>query len=114
MCDFTGNQVPEIVKRRPVAVITPNRIHRSGLVTVVPLSTTPPEPVQDWHYRLTGNPIPGEIKEVWAKCDLVTTVRLGRLDRIKVGRDYKTGNISGDQVRAIRVAAAKSFGIEFD
>ena len=114
MCDFNGNQKPEIVKRRPVVVITPNRIYRPGLVTVVPLSTTAPDPITDYHYRLAGNPIPGETKEVWAKCDLVTTVRFERLDRISVGRKYSTGQINGDQVRAIRVSAAKSFGIEFD
>jgi uncharacterized protein YifN (PemK superfamily) len=114
ICDFGGYRVPEIVKARPVAVISPNHMRRPGLVTVVPLSTTAPRPVCDYHHRLTGNPIPGDsATEVWAKCDLVATVSIERLDRIRLGRGrYEVGHVGMEQVRAMRRCAARSFGIE--
>src|ERR1044072_1661132 len=94
-CDFTGYVLPEIVKTRPVVVVLPNHLNPPGLFTIVPLSTTAPVPVCDYHYRLNGNPIPGENKEVWAKCDLVATVAGLRLDRIKMGRGvYRVGYVS--------------------
>ncbi|WP_367003019.1 type II toxin-antitoxin system PemK/MazF family toxin [Escherichia coli] len=43
MCDFRGMVVPEIVKVRPVVVVSRNR-HNNQLVTVVPISTTEPLP----------------------------------------------------------------------
>jgi uncharacterized protein YifN (PemK superfamily) len=49
---------------------------------------------------------------VWAKCDLICSVCVDRLDRIKLSRgQYETGHISMDQVRAIRNAAAISIGV---
>lgn len=48
ICDFNGFSQPEITKRRPVINLTPRR--RVGTVcTVVPLSTTAPDPVQGWN-----------------------------------------------------------------
>lgn len=114
MCNFSGYVAPEIVKVRPVVIVSPAHLVRPGLVSVVPLSTTAPAPVQPYHYRLVGNPIPGSPStEVWAKCDLVATVRLERLDRVKVGRgDYQSVNVSMDQVRAIRRAIILSLGFD--
>lgn len=116
MCDFKGYIFPEIVKVRPVVIITSNYLFRHKLCTVVPLSTTPPEDPQPYHYKLKANPIPGNsAAEVWAKCDLVATVSFERLDRVKVGRrQYHSANIAMEQVKLIRIAAAISIGIEFD
>ena len=112
MCDFAGFKAPEMIKRRPVVIISPNHLNRPGLVSVVPLSTTPPDPVESYHYLLKGSPIPGDKSVVWAKCDMVCTICVDRLDRIKLARgQYKTGNISMDQVRGIRAATAISLGI---
>jgi len=86
MCDFSGYVVPEMVKVRPVVVIARNRKNRQ-LVTVVPLSTTPPDALEDHHHQLAANPLPGRERiTCWAKCDMVATVSLVRLDRYKVGR----------------------------
>jgi len=89
MCNFEGVP-PEMVKLRPAVVIGRNRDNR-GLLTVVPVSTTPPVPTTDYHHELTVNPLlgkPGEqSKRSWAKCDMLATVGLHRLDRIKVGKD---------------------------
>ena len=113
MCDFAGFRAPEIVKVRPIVIVSPNHIRRPGLVTVVPLSTTDPDPVEPYHYHLLGAPVPGSpATNVWAKCDLVCSVCVDRLDRIKIGRGrYETGHISMDQVREIRNAVALSIGI---
>lgn len=115
ICDFDGYIFPEIVKRRPVVVISPNGIVRKDLCTIVPLSTTPPDEIRAYHYLLKGNPIPGSSElVVWAKCDLVATVCYKRLDRIQVGRrNYTNGAVSMEQVREIRRCAAISIGIEF-
>lgn len=106
--------VPEIVKTRPVVIVSPAHLIRPGLVTVVPLSTTPPEPVQPYHYKLLGNPIPGsDAPETWAKCDLFASVSLERLDRVKLGRgDYRVGAVSTEQVKAIRRACLAALGID--
>jgi uncharacterized protein YifN (PemK superfamily) len=113
ICDFAGFKAPEMVKARPVVIVSPNHLVRPGLVTVVPLSTTPPQPIQPYHHRLKGSPIPGNaVDEVWAKCDMICTVSVRRIDRVKVDRGkYVVGHISMEQVNAIRVAAASSFGL---
>ena len=113
-CDFRGYIFPEIVKLRPAVIVSPTHLHRPGLVTVVPLSTTAPVPICPYHYKLLGNPIPGESVETWAKCDMVATVSIEhRLDRIKIARgEYRIGNVSMDQVREIRLCIVRSLGIE--
>lgn len=113
-CDFKGYISPEIVKTRPVVVISPTALPRHGLFTVIPLSTTPPDPIEEYHYLLKGNPIVGSTQRlVWAKCDLVASVCRERLDRIKIARGrYDIGHVSMEQVNLMRLAAARSFGIE--
>ena len=112
MCDFSGMIKPEITKKRPVVIISPNNLVRKDLCTVIPLSTTAPCPVEKYHYKLPQNPLKNEA-ETWAKCDLVMSVSVERLDRIKVGRgNYFVANISMDQVRRMRRLASYSFGID--
>ena len=114
MCNFRGYMLPEIVKTRPVVVISPNHLQRPGLCTVVPLSTTFPNPVCEYHYRLVGNPIPGDrAPEIWAKCDLVASISVKRLDRIRIARGtYEVGRVSMAQVRAMRLAVIRSIGVD--
>lgn len=80
-CDFAGMVVPEMVKKRDVVVIARNK-HNSQLVTVVPLSTTAPVRVEDYHHALERNPRPDGDQHtvVWAKCDMIYTVSLSRLE----------------------------------
>jgi uncharacterized protein YifN (PemK superfamily) len=108
MCDFSGNAVPEMVKIRPVVVIARNR-HNNKLVSVVPLSTTPPSPLTAYHHALAENPMPGgQDIPCWAKCDMIATVALYRLDRIMAGRQrdgsriYVVPKITDDALGAIR------------
>jgi hypothetical protein len=85
------------------------------LVTVVPLSTTVPNPVEAHHYRLKQNPIPGApATEVWAKCDMLAVVSIERLDLVRTARGpdgkrrYLTLQIGHDQFDAIRRVAMRA------
>lgn len=113
VCDFAGYKEPEIIKIRPVVIISPNHLPRYGLCTVVPLSTTAPSPVQPYHYKLIGSPFPHDPSDVWAKCDLVASVSVDRLDRIRISRgNYNVFYVSMEQVRKIRICAAISLGVD--
>lgn len=91
MCDFTtGFRAPEMIKKRPVVIVSPTRRRGGQLYTVVPLSTKAPNPVEGYHHKMDPASLPQvwSGKENWAKCDVIVTVSLDRLDRIMVGRDY--------------------------
>ena len=81
-----------MVKVRPVVIISPRRRRGAGLVTVIPLSSTEPSPAEPWHYCLPSGVYPPARSAMWAKCDLVCTVALDRLDRV-MARDAR-GNRS--------------------
>jgi uncharacterized protein YifN (PemK superfamily) len=111
ICDFAGYVVPEMVKKRPVVVLARNRKNRQ-LVTVVPLSTTPPTTLEDYHHDLTQNPLPSAGVKCWAKCDMVATVSLSRLDRCKAGRgQYVVPVLPTADFDAIRRAVANGLGL---
>ncbi|WP_339517465.1 type II toxin-antitoxin system PemK/MazF family toxin [Pseudomonas proteolytica] len=114
ICDFRGYEVPEIIKIRPVIVIRRHRTNRL-LVTVVPLSTTPPQTVLAHHLQLESH-LQGANPVCWAKCDIVATVSLGRLDRIKSKdrhgkRTYKIDELSSEQFLAVKAAVRGAVGL---
>ena len=112
MCNFFGYVAPEIIKARPIVILSPQHIERHKLYTVIPLSTTAPDPVEKYHHKLAKDPIPNSNVEVWAKCDMISTVSVDRLDRFKVGRGaYKTSAISAEDLDAIRVCIRYALGI---
>jgi len=87
ICDFnTSFKVPEMIKRRPVVVISPRPRRSNQLCTIVPLSTTAPNPVEPFHHRMDPRSLLERLagKETWAKCDMLATVSLERLDRVMV------------------------------
>lgn len=79
-CDFRGMIEPEMVKMRDVVVIAQHK-QNSKLVTVVPLSATAPSNPQPYHHELPKDPRPDgdSMQPIWAKCDMVYTVCLERL-----------------------------------
>lgn len=93
ICDYrTGFITPEMVKRRPVVVISPRLRRRDGLCTVVPLSHTPPTPPQNYHHELQLDrplPKPWGSDRFWVKADMVATVSFDRLELIKLGKDQE-------------------------
>lgn len=92
LCDFSqGFKEPEMVKsKRPVIVLTGAIQGRSNLVTVVPLSTVEPVPMQPYHYKIPKQSMPmvGRFQETdcWVKGDMVYTVGFHRLDLIQLGK----------------------------
>ncbi|WP_370642458.1 type II toxin-antitoxin system PemK/MazF family toxin [Afifella sp. H1R] len=114
ICDFRGYEEPEICKKRPVVVITPRLPYRSGLATVVPISLTAPKHDQPYVVRLSKNYHPEECDELpcWAKCDLVASVRMQRLDRFKTGRrKWETPRMSGEDLQAVRLGVVHGLGL---
>lgn len=112
MCDFSGFKAPEMVKRRPVVIVSPNYLCRTGLYTVVPISTTEPDPIEKYHYCFQKNPMPNSQIKCWAKCDMIATVSVDRLDRIKISRgNYVTKGISTEELEAIRSCIKYALGL---
>lgn len=83
ICNFDdgGFKPPEMVKRRPVVVVSRKDSHDRHLCTVVPLSATPPVSPQLWHWPLPHVRVPGfqDTESRWAKCDMIATVGFDRL-----------------------------------
>ncbi|WP_293810345.1 type II toxin-antitoxin system PemK/MazF family toxin [uncultured Bosea sp.] len=121
LCDFsTGFCEPEMVKRRPVVVISPRLKRRDGLLGVVPLSTQQPTPMMDYHYELTLEvplPAPFDSRTMWAKADMVSTVGFHRLDLFREGRGpdgrrkYLARKIEDAQLRSIHRAMLHGLGL---
>ncbi len=111
---------PEMRKTRPAMVVGPRLRGRGRLVTVVPLSTTEPSEISDYHCRIVlqqALPKPFDAMVMWAKCDLVSSVSLDRLDRFRQprGRDggarrWITGRVSPDQLRDVKRAVLAGLG----
>ena len=115
ICDFsTGFRPPEMVKVRPVVIISPRR-RSSQLATVVPLSSVEPNPVAPWHWLVPEGLYPSARGPMWAKGDVVITVALGRLDRVKVQdvdgqRRYVTVHLTAVQLAEVRGAVRAALG----
>ncbi|MFC4725271.1 type II toxin-antitoxin system PemK/MazF family toxin [Glycocaulis abyssi] len=121
MCDFDiGFREPEMVKRRPVIVVSPKIRARPGLCTIVALSTTAPDPVMQYHCRV-GMPgrLPDRFKagDVWVKGDMIAAVGFHRLDLIRIGRTpdgrrrYCFDTVSDDDLKKIRKAILAGIGL---
>lgn len=110
---------PEMRKPRPAVIISPRLRRRPMLVAVIPLSYTAPEPSEDYHCQLELQrplPKPFDSPMCWAKCDMVATVSLDRLDRFKErhpvtgARLYRTGQLSAAQLKEVRKALLTGLG----
>lgn len=116
-CDFRGMIEPEMIKKRDVVVLTKHK-KNSKLVTVIPLSSTAPTPPQSYHYMLSKNPRPDgdPTIQIWAKCDMVYTVSLERLE-MHYTRTRRTARqvhqilLSPDEFAAIRQCVAIGMGL---
>jgi len=94
MCDFnTGFREPEMVKKRPVVVVSgkfQRTNYANSLCTVVPISTAAPRTVERWHHKLADASVPPPLRalgeESWAKCDMVVSVAFNRLDKVRTER----------------------------
>src|SRR3569623_1184442 len=77
--------VPEMVKCRPVVVVSKRLPGRDGLACVVPLSSTAPQLLMRYHMELPIRCMPAVLQakssRVWIKCDMIYTLGQVRLDR---------------------------------
>jgi uncharacterized protein YifN (PemK superfamily) len=90
ICDFDGMKPPEMVKRRPVVVVSPRLRKREGLCAIVPLSSTEPKDVAPYHFKLhVTPPLPEPYSNTfhWVKADMIYTVGFSRLFMPFDGKD---------------------------
>jgi len=121
MCHYDEKALdPEMCKARPAIVIGPRLRNRARLVTVVPLSTTEPNTLLDYHCRVEIAPLlpePFDAAVMWAKCDMVSSVSLDRLDRFKEpyqrgsARKWRTGRVNAVQIAALRASVLCGLGL---
>ena len=121
MCSYPRDmRVPEMVKTRPVIVISPRFRGRDGLITVVPMSSTTPRTIMPYHYQLTLShalPAPFDTNPCWVICDHPMAVSWERIDLVKMGRDqygkrkYYQHVIDSEALKDIRTCVTKSIGI---
>ena len=120
ICDFDGFKPPEMIKRRPVIVVSPRLRERGGLCSVVPLSTTDPRKVMPYHHRLSVAPPlppPYDSPHQWVKADMMATVAFDRLFLPCSGKDpsgkriYDIRVIDEADLRQIRVCILHGLGL---
>ena len=123
ICDFSGLKEPEMVKRRPVVVISPRLRDREGLCAVVPLSTTQPNAIKPYHHRVHFEqtmPEPYTASYMWAKCDMVYTFSWRRLTVPHSGKDDSGKRITdlrvldADTLKAIQQCVKVGLGLTVD
>jgi uncharacterized protein YifN (PemK superfamily) len=114
ICDYTTGFVPpEMVKPRRVVVISPKFLNNRGICTVVPLSTSAPDPELPIHVRFEAGSYAFLSRDVacWAKCDLQAAVALKRLDRLRLGSHFHAPRISREDLQRIREAVLYMIGM---
>jgi uncharacterized protein YifN (PemK superfamily) len=117
ICDFDrGFVTPEIVKIRPVIVISKSDTHHNGrkLCTVVAISTAAPNPIHHWHFKLPANINPLSNTPSWVKCDMIYTVSYERLNKphkkTNKGREYLSIRISDQNLKTILACVQNYLG----
>jgi uncharacterized protein YifN (PemK superfamily) len=104
-------------KIRWVVVISPKFLVKRNLCTVIPLSTTVPNPVESHHVKLDRDPAPNASGvEVWAKCDMMMTVSFSRLSaywngKVDGKRNYVSLHVSALELGKIRHATLAALGM---
>jgi uncharacterized protein YifN (PemK superfamily) len=121
LCDFTqGFSEPEMVKRRPVIVLSHKIALRPRLCTVVALSDTPPNSKMAYHMQIDiAPPLPPSFKSngLWVKGDMIYSVGFHRLDFIRVTKNdagkriYYTSTLSNDQLKLVRTCVLSGLGL---
>lgn len=121
LCDFSqGFSEPEMVKRRPVVVLSPKIVARPGLCTVVALSTTTPDPVMPYHTQIDIRPpLPKQFSStgIWVKGDMVYAAGFHRLDFLRFPktrsgkRQYYYHTVTEEQMKAIQSCVLRGMGL---
>ena len=106
-CDYKGFVAPEMIKKLPVVVVSKHK-HNSKLLGIVPISTTQPVPILNYHIEMENDfcSLYLEGKRSWVKCDMMNVVSL---DRLNLVRDKNTGlrhapNVGNDLLIKVKEA----------
>lgn len=121
LVDFDQGFVPpEMIKPRLAVVMSPPIKARGKIVTVVPLSTTPPNLVMPYHCQVD---IPFELPprwgnaSRWVKGDMINAVSFARVSLLTLGKDakgkriYQTQVLAPDQLRQIQRCVLAGLGL---
>ena len=121
ICDFDSSfKEPEMVKPRPVVVISPKITARPNLCTIVALSTTAPNFKMPYHCQLEiapPLPQPWTSDKIWVKGDMIYSVGFHRLDLIRLGKDvngkriYRFEVLTDEQLKEIKACVLKGLGM---
>jgi uncharacterized protein YifN (PemK superfamily) len=101
-----GFRNPEMGKRRPAVILSPEIPGRPLMCAIVPLSTTPPSIILPHHMKIIFDPPlpePYQAPTVWLKGDIVLTVAFHRLRLL-----FSRWN-GGQRVYDVRVLDAATF-----
>ena len=119
--DFDGAfRTPEMVKPRLCVVISKPIQARKGLCTVIPLSTSAPDPVMPYHCQLDipfALPKPWGQVSRWVKGDMIYSASLQRTDLLSLGKDrngrrlYQTETLMAHDLTRIQVAVLHGLGL---
>jgi uncharacterized protein YifN (PemK superfamily) len=122
LCDYRGFIEPEMIKTRPVVVVSPRLRRRGNLIGVVPLSNTAPKPAEAYHCLIQlDNPLPAPFDNpiMWAKCDMYSVVAMQRLDRFKEAkqrhggaRQWRVGKANTLQIAALKKGILCGLGFD--
>jgi uncharacterized protein YifN (PemK superfamily) len=120
VCDFQLFRSPEITKRRPVIVISPNFKSRDNLCTVVPLSKSAPKRIAPYHHKIFFDPLlpePYTNPFSWVLGDMIYTVGFERLKPLSNGKDergkriYDARVLSGQTMDAVMNCVRNGLGL---
>lgn len=114
-----GFRVPEIGKRRPCVVLSPPLPGRDFMCSIVPLSTSDPKRIRNYHTRLTFDPPlpePYDSPVMWVKGDIVLTVAFHRLRLLFSGwnsgqRVYDVRVLSAEDLERVKVCVRNGLGL---
>lgn len=113
VCDFSiGFRPPEVIKRRPVIVVSSKAYHEARQCIVVVVSSRKPQKVQPYHLQLEPGFIPNsKYTDAWVKCDLIHHVSYDRLDRFRVNRaTYVAPILPKEKLTHIRACIMHAIG----
>jgi len=120
ICDFDGFVEPEMIKRRPVIVMSRKIASRPRLCTIVSLSTAEPETILPMHYLLELDPPlpwPYCSPEMWVKGDMIYSLGFHRLFYPRMKKDstrkrmYDIRTINPDQLACVQKCIMAGIGI---
>lgn len=115
-----GFKVPEMDKLRLAIVLSPAIVARVKLVTVVPLSLTPPDTILPFHKQIDipfTLPYPWGNQTRWIKGDMINAVGFHRVDLLRLGKDksgtriYQTSVLSDELFAVVKRCVLHGLGL---